>query len=355
MSPVILSSIETTGNVTATLLDTGNFVLKEESGGRVLWQSFDYPTNTLLPGMKLGINSNTGHTTLLTSWKNSKVPASGSYTLGLDPNGSAQLMIWWQGEIIWRSGEDHFEHVPKLSYQYNHHSFSFVSLQNESYFTYSVKRKYTFPRYRMGFDGLVYESEGVAPFGACVYSSRYVNVEGDLSRAYSSRYINMEGDNVYRTSTEDESGCVDIHGKRPYCRIHDCDYKYNLTRRRGFIYGLGFKYKNSNLSIYDCMELCFKNCSCVAFSYINDDQTGCEIWNEDMEFLAYEEYGKVTRYVYSIDKCNDLWKIEYSSETKLWRWISIGTSLFLFLLVLCFVTFTLGKRFRLGAMTMLVL
>jgi hypothetical protein len=43
-------------NPVAQLLDTGNFVLKnfeDENSDEILWQSFDYPSNTLLPGMKL--------------------------------------------------------------------------------------------------------------------------------------------------------------------------------------------------------------------------------------------------------------------------------------------------------------
>ncbi|GJV67663.1 mutator type transposase, partial [Tanacetum coccineum] len=47
-------------NASVTLLDSGNLVLQELFPDgyqkKVLWQSFDYPTDTLLPGMKLGIN-----------------------------------------------------------------------------------------------------------------------------------------------------------------------------------------------------------------------------------------------------------------------------------------------------------
>ncbi|KAI7742572.1 hypothetical protein M8C21_011606 [Ambrosia artemisiifolia] len=39
-------------NVTATLEDNGNFRLINESNKRVLWQSFDHPTNVLLPEYK---------------------------------------------------------------------------------------------------------------------------------------------------------------------------------------------------------------------------------------------------------------------------------------------------------------
>ncbi|XP_020526420.1 G-type lectin S-receptor-like serine/threonine-protein kinase LECRK4 [Amborella trichopoda] len=43
----------TTGATSASMLDTGNFVLVDPLS-RILWQSFDYPTDTLLPGQTLG-------------------------------------------------------------------------------------------------------------------------------------------------------------------------------------------------------------------------------------------------------------------------------------------------------------
>nr|GEU32529.1 G-type lectin S-receptor-like serine/threonine-protein kinase CES101 [Tanacetum cinerariifolium] len=84
-------------NVSVTLLDYGNLVLQElyQDGPvkQVLWQSFDYPTNTLFPGMKLGINLKTGHTWSLTSWSSDQLPAYGSFTLAGDLNGTDQLVI----------------------------------------------------------------------------------------------------------------------------------------------------------------------------------------------------------------------------------------------------------------------
>ncbi|KAL0719386.1 hypothetical protein Bca4012_068710 [Brassica carinata] len=57
-SQLELSSTKTTGNTTLNLLDSGNLQLQQmDSDGsarKILWQSFDYPTDTLLPGMKLG-------------------------------------------------------------------------------------------------------------------------------------------------------------------------------------------------------------------------------------------------------------------------------------------------------------
>ncbi|XP_037484613.1 S-locus-specific glycoprotein S13-like [Triticum dicoccoides] len=51
----------TSSTPVAQLLDSGNLLLQDASGtGSVLWQSFDYPSDTLLPGMKLGWHLATG-------------------------------------------------------------------------------------------------------------------------------------------------------------------------------------------------------------------------------------------------------------------------------------------------------
>ncbi|GJW45062.1 kinase RLK-Pelle-DLSV family protein [Tanacetum coccineum] len=64
---------------TAQLLDSGNLVIKTENN--VLWQSFDYPGDTFIPGMKMGKNFITGKETYVTSWRSVDDPFPGEYTL----------------------------------------------------------------------------------------------------------------------------------------------------------------------------------------------------------------------------------------------------------------------------------
>ena len=53
----LANSIKEAGSPVVELLDSGNLVLREENKENpesYLWQSFDYPSDTWLPGMKLG-------------------------------------------------------------------------------------------------------------------------------------------------------------------------------------------------------------------------------------------------------------------------------------------------------------
>eukprot|EP00258_Populus_trichocarpa_P033646 XP_024449665.1 G-type lectin S-receptor-like serine/threonine-protein kinase At1g11330 [Populus trichocarpa] len=89
------SSQSSTANITAILEDSGNFVLKDEnsSSQQFLWQSFDFPTDTFLPGMKLGIDRRTGQNWSLVSWLSDIVPTpAGAFTFEWDTNGT-ELVI----------------------------------------------------------------------------------------------------------------------------------------------------------------------------------------------------------------------------------------------------------------------
>ncbi|KAL6990914.1 hypothetical protein U1Q18_009035, partial [Sarracenia purpurea var. burkii] len=79
-------------NPVLQLLDSGNLVVRDDGGG-YLWQSFDYPGDTLLPGMKIGWDYKTGLNRIMTSWKDNGDPSSGDFTLGLDTPALPQLVL----------------------------------------------------------------------------------------------------------------------------------------------------------------------------------------------------------------------------------------------------------------------
>ncbi|CAD6334279.1 unnamed protein product [Miscanthus lutarioriparius] len=76
---------------TAVLLDSGNLALLElespSSSNVTLWQSFDYPTDIVLPGAKFGRNKVTGFSRRAITWKSLIDPGLGSYSIEIDTTG----------------------------------------------------------------------------------------------------------------------------------------------------------------------------------------------------------------------------------------------------------------------------
>jgi hypothetical protein len=82
------------------LQDSGNLVLTDPSNNTVIWQSFDNPTDTFLPGMKMDTNM------VLTSWKSSGDPGLGNFTFQQDQDVPNQYIIrkeestiYWQSRV----------------------------------------------------------------------------------------------------------------------------------------------------------------------------------------------------------------------------------------------------------------
>ncbi|KAI3809989.1 hypothetical protein L1987_19594 [Smallanthus sonchifolius] len=73
ISMIWSSNSTTSWNATAKLRDNGNLVVIDQNE-KVLWLSFDYPTDTLLPGMKLGRDYLRSREWHLSSWKTSEDP-----------------------------------------------------------------------------------------------------------------------------------------------------------------------------------------------------------------------------------------------------------------------------------------
>ncbi|CAI0422930.1 unnamed protein product [Linum tenue] len=151
VTSITRTAVEKGVKTSAVLLDSGNFVLRElnpEDGGSVerqLWQSFDYPTDTLLPGMKLGANLRTGHVWSLKPWFASQIgfswrlepPVERStsfFTFGLEMNNSdnGELVILWKGRVYWRSGKELNQSFRGLNVRY-------VWNEEERYMVYSVQ------------------------------------------------------------------------------------------------------------------------------------------------------------------------------------------------------------------------
>ncbi|KAE7998015.1 hypothetical protein FH972_002594 [Carpinus fangiana] len=251
-SPIPLNANEAAPNSTATLENSGNFRVKElNSDGstkRVLWQSFDYPTNTLLPGMKLGINLKTQQKWMLTSWLTNQIPAAGSFSLewNLTANRTGQLVMRHRGDMYWVSGvgsNSDFENVGTMTSDGLYYNFSYASNENESYFSYSVPNGHV-SRWVLTSDGQLTDI------------SKPIYVRSGMCFGYSS-----------------DRGCVKQNV--PNCR----NGNQKFEKRRGyFLPPSPHLDDNSNISIGDCWTQCWSNCSCVGFSTFPNNETGCRFY-----------------------------------------------------------------------------
>ncbi|XP_020233631.1 G-type lectin S-receptor-like serine/threonine-protein kinase At1g11300 [Cajanus cajan] len=96
-------------NTSSKLSDSGKLVLTENTtGNKSLWDSFQQPLNTLLPGMKLSSNRRTSTEVELTSWKSPSNPSVGSFSCSVVQRiNIVEVFIWnWNVETrpYWRSG-----------------------------------------------------------------------------------------------------------------------------------------------------------------------------------------------------------------------------------------------------------
>ncbi|XP_023907406.1 G-type lectin S-receptor-like serine/threonine-protein kinase LECRK3 [Quercus suber] len=88
--------------VYAAMLDTGNFVLASQDGSH-LWQSFDHPTNTMLPTQKMGLGEK------LVAHYSENNYSNGRFQFALQADGNLLLQtlaypIDWSNTAYWLSG-----------------------------------------------------------------------------------------------------------------------------------------------------------------------------------------------------------------------------------------------------------
>ncbi|KAI4338169.1 hypothetical protein L6164_016513 [Bauhinia variegata] len=80
------------------LMDSGNLVLVDNHLGNILWRSFEHPTDTFLPGMKMNKDLS------LTCWMADDDPRPGNYTFKQGSAGVNNYIISRnQSQIYWES------------------------------------------------------------------------------------------------------------------------------------------------------------------------------------------------------------------------------------------------------------
>ncbi|KAK8676833.1 hypothetical protein V6N13_142395 [Hibiscus sabdariffa] len=282
----------TNANVSATLLDSGNLVFRDENSS-ILWQSFDFPSHTFLPGMKLGYDRRIGKTWSYVSWRSSNDPSPGNFTLQLDPGPEKRIVILNGDEIYWRStrpwGDDSnfFEFPPES--RMNMYNFTFVSESDTAYLTYTLYRNDTISRFTLDATGqlrqvLWFENEwsllNSQPRQPCdVYA--YCGANSSCSNALSPFCSCLPG-------SEPSSAELWSNGdfKDGCSRKNDlqCGMEGLGTAEDGFHELSNVKLPENQLTVEvqstgECRSACWSNCSCSGFSYTDGN---CSTWSGDL-------------------------------------------------------------------------
>lgn len=280
------------------LLESGNLILRDEKGSNsdvYLWQSFDYPSDTLLPGMKLGWDLRSGLNRRLSSWRNSDDPSPGELSTGIELHEYPQAVIWKGSRKYFRGGPwtgEGFSGAPELRVNpvFN---YSFISNKDEVYYTYQLKNKSVISR-------LVLNDTSSS-------RQRYVWVEADqawrlyasVPRDYCDTYGLCGANGVCVISDSPVCQCLEgfkpkspenwnsvdwsqgcILSKPLSCQSKDVFVKFTHLK----LPDTANSRVNATMNIKDCREACLKNCSCMAYSNSNirGQGIGCVLWFGDL-------------------------------------------------------------------------
>ncbi|KAM5588529.1 G-type lectin S-receptor-like serine/threonine-protein kinase [Rosa sericea] len=295
-------------NSMAKLLDTGNFVLFENGSQRVLWEGFDYPSNTLLPFMKIGLNRRSRFNRFLTSWKSQDDPGTGNCSYRIDPNGFPQLFLYKDGAPWWRSGSwigHRWSGVPVMTPNFIF-NVSFVNNQDELSIMYGITDDSIFSKMVLNESGIVERST----WHDQVHQwNKFWSAPVELCDNYGKCGPNSNCDPYNASKFE----CACLPGFEPklphewYLRDGSggCVRKKEVSvcqNGEGFVKVSLVKAPDSStarvnltLGLKECEEECLRNCSCMAYSNADELQggNGCVTWYGDlMDTRTYTHVGQ---------------------------------------------------------------
>ncbi|GLJ52694.1 hypothetical protein SUGI_1121730 [Cryptomeria japonica] len=275
----------------AVILDSGNFLMvADENISDSLWESFDHPVDTWLPGMRFGGQQK------LVSWKNSLDPAPGLFSFHMDPSGVKQFVLTWNNSVqYWRSGTwngEIFQEIPEMGNK-GFYNISVERVGSFLYMTYSpIHPIFKVSRFVLVTLGAIQEynliegskwnmfwsepRDQCAVYGLCgVYGTCNSN---HLTFCSCAEGFKPKDDLSWRSREWWSSGCV---RQSPL----SCDTE-NESTDQFFESKVMLPDDNYSFSLpaptkKDCQKACLRNCSCTAFTF-NPPSWACKIWSGDL-------------------------------------------------------------------------
>ncbi|KAF5730606.1 putative ATP binding protein [Tripterygium wilfordii] len=244
--------------------------------------------------MKIGKNLTSGHETFLTSWNSNEDPGRGQFSLRMDLRGFPQMFLWNGSAAHYRLGSWnglHFTGTPELpTTNLAVCNYQFEMSRNEVYYKCVRSGVYVsrlvinelgfverFIRTQTNAWVRIYE----APRDDCDYYN-VCGADGICNVVNNSSSCDcMEGfvpKNVQEWGRKNWSGgCV---RESPV----DCQRKDGFQRQTGLkLPDTSGSWFNTSMSLEECKEACFRNCSCIAYA-TSDIKTGlgCLVWSSEL-------------------------------------------------------------------------
>lgn len=263
----------------AVILDTGNLVLESRSGA-VVWESFENPTDTWLPGMKIHYQQG------LTSWKTATDPAPGDFSLQLRQTSGAGkfseiLLVWRNSLQYWTSGKwdgDSFLYIPEMTVKYIY-NFTFVNPNSsDGYFTYTELPHSAMSRFAVDVFGEIKQytwdyqtnnwnmfwkrpSDTCMVYGLCGPNAVCSDSSDDLHYCHCLEGFEPRAPQAW-DSQDWSGGC--IRSSPLKCKT---DKFYELCNAD---FNRSTSTLVSEVFIESCKNLCLDNCSCIGYTYRED-------------------------------------------------------------------------------------
>ncbi|XP_015897056.2 uncharacterized protein LOC107430690 isoform X2 [Ziziphus jujuba] len=292
------SSVKQVQNPLVEILDSGNLVLrdeKDENPEAYLWQSFDYPSDTFLPDMKMGWDLRMGLKRDLSAWRSPDDPCPGNFTYGIElgPHTYPEAYVRKDNAKYYRTGPWNglrFSGAPELKPN-PLFSFHFVYNDDEVYYTYSLLNKSVISRIVLN------QTTSVRERTIWIEAERTWKQYSSVPRDYCDTY-RLCGANG-KCIIGQNPVCQCLQGFKPKSQgnwntmdwSHGCERNVPLNCQEkqsdGFVKFVGLKlpdatltWVNKSMNLQECRSKCLNNCSCTAFanSDISGKDIGCVHW-----------------------------------------------------------------------------
>lgn len=276
--------------------------MRDEGDGEnnYLWQSFDHPCDTLLPGMKLGINLQTRQTWVMNSWKSIQDPSTGDFTYAVDARGVPQFVLRYRNGVAYRSGpydgvrfggdpavQPSPVYRPTFTFNSTYVYYSFVNADSSVISRFVVNQSGSIEQYSWRRSEWVniltlqldqcdaYAKCG--PYGICtpVISPTCRCPVGFTPKNLNDWKARDFGAGCRKTPA---LNCSERLGFVRYPRMKLPDNSIVLSNSR-------------QMDLEKCKNYCLRNCSCVA--YARTEASGCIFWYGDLlDMKQYGEFGQ---------------------------------------------------------------